>query len=491
MVFHYVPEGIERLTSTRSQSTASKGAIAVIDDEPNMGRILTKILRMEGYHVVAFTDPTEALAELRNVQPDIVLTDVRMPEMDGMQVLRAIKQEMPQTQVLMMTAYGTVEGVKEALREGALDYVSKPFKTDELLLTLQKAMEHKRVVEENVSLTEVIKRTAPPELFIGEDPKMVEIRQLIRRLAPTESAVLIRGESGTGKEIVARAIHNHSGRKGRFVPINCASIPENLMESELFGYEPGAFTGADQRKLGLIELASGGTLFLDEVGELPLSLQVKLLRVLQEREIQRVGGLRAIPVDIRLLAATNRNLKQAIEEGRFRPDLYFRLNVINIRIPALRERVEDISLLADHFLRRFSVKMNRPDIEISADAMRALDRYSWPGNVRELENVIERTVVLSEGPKIEIQDIPPDILGKGTPPLGFPSIPAAGLDPNASYRDARNEFEHAYIENLLIQARGNVAEAARVSGISRRNFYEKIERLRINPHDYKKGPGER
>lgn len=456
-----------------------------------MGRILTKILRMEGYHVVAFTDPREALSELRNVQPDVVLTDVRMPDMDGMEVLRTVKREMPQTQVLMMTAYGTVDGVKEALREGALDYVTKPFKTDELLLTLQKAMEHKRVVEENVSLSEVIRRTSPAETLIGDDASMVEIRHLIGRVAPTESAVLIRGESGTGKEIVARAIHNHSGRKGRFVPINCASIPENLMESELFGYEPGAFTGADQRKLGLVELASGGTLFLDEVGELPLSLQVKLLRVLQEREIQRVGALRAIPVDIRLLAATNRNLKAAIDEGRFRADLYFRLNVINLRIPPLRERVSDIPRLANHFLTRFAAKMNRPGLSISPEALRALERYGWPGNVRELENVIERIVVLSEGIRIELSDIPPDILGKGTPPIGFPSIGTVPTPAGASFKEARNEFERAYIEKLLENARGNVAEAARVSGISRRNFYEKIERLNINPHDYKKGPSER
>mgnify|MGYP003773798347 CR=1 FL=1 len=473
--------------SIQNHTSPSRGAVAIIDDEPNMGRILTKILQMEGYTVVSFTNPRQALAELSQVQPDIVLTDLRMPEMDGMEVLRSIKRDMPQTQVLIMTGYGTIEGVKEALREGALDYVTKPFKTDELLLTLQKAMEHKRVVEENVSLTEVIKRTAPADTLIGEDPAMAEVRQLIRRIAPTESAVLIRGESGTGKEIVARAIHSHSGRKGRFVPINCASIPENLIESELFGYEPGAFTGADQRKLGLMELASGGTLFLDEVGELPASLQVKLLRVLQEREIQRVGGLRTIPVDIRLLAATNRNLKHAIDEGRFRADLYFRLNVINLRIPPLRERIKDIPLLTRHFLDRFAVKMNRPDINIAPEAMRALQAYPWPGNVRELENVIERMVVLSDGPRLEIGDLPADILGRGTPPLGFPSMPNVPLDPNASYREARSEFERAYIEKLLIQARGNVAEAARVSGISRRNFYEKIERLNINPHEYKKG----
>jgi len=464
-----------------------RGAVAVVDDEPNMCKVLTKILRMEDYNVITFTNPREALEHIRQVQPDVVLSDIKMPELSGMELLKAVKRDLPQIEVLIMTAFGTIDEAKEALREGALDYVTKPFKTDELLLALQKAMEHKRLVEENLSLNEVLKRTAPADTFIGESPQIQEIRELIEKIAPTETAVLIRGESGTGKEIVARAIHNKSGRSGRFVPINCASIPENLMESELFGYERGAFTGADQRKLGLIELASGGTLFLDEVGELPPALQVKLLRVLQEREIQRVGGLRGIPVDIRLLAATNRNLKTAIHEGRFRTDLYYRLNVISLRLPPLRGRRDDIELLTRHFLERFSQKMNRPGMDVSEDALDALRMYRWPGNVRELENVVERTMVLCERPLIEISDIPPDILGKGTPAVGIQAITTPPrVDSSLPFRDARSKFEKAYVERLLERAKGNIAEAARLSGISRRNLYEKIERLEIDPRKFKK-----
>ncbi|MCX7011931.1 MAG: sigma-54 dependent transcriptional regulator [Candidatus Sumerlaeota bacterium] len=473
--------------SPRSRYPASAGTVAVVDDEPNMCKILNKILRAEGYHVVTYTDSREALEQIRQAQPDVLLTDIRMPEVDGMDVLKAVKRDMPQTQVLVMTGYGTIDGAKEALREGALDYVTKPFRTDELLLAIQKAMEHKRLVEENISLTEVIRRTSPADTLVGDDAKIGEIRAMVDRIAATESAVLIRGESGTGKEIVARAIHNKSGRPGRFVPINCASIPENLMESELFGYEQGAFTGADQRKLGLIELATGGTLFLDEVGELPPALQVKLLRVLQEREIQRVGSLRTIPVDIRLLAATNRNLKTAIDEGLFRTDLYYRLNVINLRLPPLRERVGDIAVLAAFFLERFGRKMNRPDIAIAPDALEALKRYRWPGNVRELENVIERMVVLSDSATLRLPDVPPDILGHATPPTGFAAVAIpAQIDSNQPYLSARRQFESAYIEKLLERTEGNVSEAARLSGISRRSFYEKIERLGINPHLFKK-----
>ena len=476
---------------TPSSAKASKatvlGSVAVIDDEPNMCKILTKILRAEGYRVVTFTDPREALEQIRQVQPDVVLIDIRMPEMNGMEALKAIKRGLPQTQVLVMTAYGTIDGAKEALREGALDYVTKPFRTEELLLALQRAMEHKRLVEENISMAEVIRRTSPADTLIGEDPKIREIRALIDKIAPTESAVLIRGESGTGKEIVARAIHNKSGRPGRFVPINCASIPENLMESELFGYEQGAFTGADQKKLGLVELASGGTLFLDEVGELPPNLQVKLLRVLQEREIQRVGSLRTIPVDIRLLAATNRNLKEAIYEGSFRTDLYYRLNVINLRLPPLCERQGDIPILVRFFLERFARKLNRPEMTIEPEALRALERYRWPGNVRELENVIERMAVLCDTPTMNLACVPPDILGRGTPPTGFPAIQApAQIDPNQPYREARRQFEAAYVEQLLERAGGNVTEAARLANISRRNLYEKIERLGIDPRHFKK-----
>ncbi len=484
-----MPRIHDAMAARPSESKPSfQGAIAIIDDEENMCKVLVKILRMENYHVVSYMDPREALDQIRLTHPDVVLTDVRMPGMDGLELLRTIKRDLPNTQVLVMTAYGTIDGVKTALQAGALDYVAKPFRTEELLLSVQKAMEHKRLVEENVSLNEMIRRAAPAATLIGADPQIEEIRQIIRKIAPAQTAVLIRGESGTGKEIVARSIHEQSGRPGRFVPINCASIPDNLLESELFGYEQGAFTCAEQRKLGLIELASNGTLFLDEIGELPPAMQVKLLRVLQEREIQRVGGLRAIQVDIRLLAATNQNLKQLIDDGRFRTDLYYRLNVINIRMPALRERPGDIRILAEFFLKRFAERMARPAIDISEEALDALRRYHWPGNVRELENVIERMTVLWGGGRIELADVPNDILGIPTPAFGFQSVHPMEerADAGRKYQDAKADFEAAYIQQALERAGGNVAEAARMTGISRRNLYEKLEKLGIDPRGYKK-----
>ncbi len=472
-----------------------KATIVVLDDEENMGTILSRILQMEGYHVTPFSDPVKAVEHVKATPPDLVITDMRMPELTGMDVLKATLEASPETNVIVMTAYATVEKAVECMRAGAFDYITKPFKSDELVLTVSKAVAHTRLLRENESLTETLNRqTGMDVAMVGESPAMHQIEELVSRVAPTDSAVLIRGESGTGKELVAKAMHQRSRRrKKRFVAINCASIPENLLESELFGHEKGAFTGADRTKMGMFELATGGTLFLDEIGELPLSLQAKLLRVLQEREIQRVGGVHTIPVDIRLVAATNRSLRRAIAAKEFREDLYYRLNVIEIKLPPLRERTGDVGVLARHLLEKICRRMHRPVLKISQEAIEALEQYAFPGNVRELENIIERCVVLCDCDTIEVEDIPQEIRraveygldNEAFQSGGYPAITGAerpavsGGDGAAlpEFREARDSFEKEYLQRALASAKGNVSEASRMTGLSRRHFYEKMEKL--------------
>lgn len=453
-----------------------RGSVVVIDDEPDMCKILTKALNIEGYHVTAFTSPLRGLEYVQKYRPDLVLTDIKMDELDGMEVLRRVKEIDPNIVVIMITAYGTIEGAIEAMKLGAFHYLKKPFQLDEMLALIDKALSFKRLKDENLGYQEHAALLYGEVEIIGESPAMKKVKELIARIAPTDSSVLIYGESGTGKELVAKAIHQLSPRKNkRFVPINCAGIPETLIESELFGYEKGAFTGATQTKMGLIELANDGTLFLDEIGDLPLPLQAKLLRVLQEREIQRIGGLKQIPVDIRLLAATNRDLKYEMEQGNFRRDLFYRLNVINITLPPLRERREDIPLLIDYFLKKYSRSARNPQIRFSPSAIEALMNYNWQGNVRELENIIERLTVLIDKPVIEREDLPADIIGVSVSPRI-----------SADYRTAREEFERNYIIELLRRTQGNVSDAARLAGLSRRHLYDKIEKYKINLDEIKK-----
>lgn len=453
-----------------------RGSVVVIDDEPDMCKILTKALNIEGYHVTAFTSPLRGLEYVQKYRPDLVLTDIKMDELDGMEVLRQVKEIDPNIVVIMITAYGTIEGAIEAMKLGAFHYLKKPFQLDEMLALIDKALSFKRLKDENLGYQEHAALLYGEVEIIGESPAMKKVKELIARIAPTDSSVLIYGESGTGKELVAKAIHQLSPRKNkRFVPINCAGIPETLIESELFGYEKGAFTGATQTKMGLIELANDGTLFLDEIGDLPLPLQAKLLRVLQEREIQRIGGLKQIPVDIRLLAATNRDLKYEMEQGNFRRDLFYRLNVINITLPPLRERREDIPLLIDYFLKKYSRSARNPQIRFSPSAIEALMNYNWQGNVRELENIIERLTVLIDKPMIEREDLPADIIGVSVSPRI-----------SADYRTAREEFERNYIIELLRRTQGNVSDAARLAGLSRRHLYDKIEKYKINLDEIKK-----
>lgn len=443
-----------------------------------MCKILSRILVLDGFSVTCFCRPAEAIEYIRRTPPDLVLTDMKMPEITGMEVVRATHDASPGTGIVIMTAYGTIEGAIDAMRAGAFDYVRKPFQTDELLITLTKALEQRRLLVENETLNETLRRQTEHTQIIGTSPLIQEVVSLIGKAAPTSSAVLIYGESGTGKELVAKAIHKQSPRRKKsFVAINCASIPEPLLESELFGHEKGSFTGADRTKMGLIELAHEGTLFLDEIGDLPFLLQSKLLRVLQEHEIQRVGGLRTIPVDVRLLAATNRDLKSAIDMKEFRTDLFYRLNVITITLPPLRDRVGDIPVLVEHFLEQTRIRLRKPRASISEDAMRALEQYHYPGNVRELENIIERMIVLCDSNSLGISDIPADIRSKVSTSYARETTPLQHTD----YREAREEFERAYLLKVIETTRGNISEAARLSGLSRRHFHEKIDKLKIRP----------
>jgi len=381
--------------------------VLVADDESNMRRVLEAILRREGYDVVTAANGLDAVSEM-NRDIRTVITDLKMPGLDGMGLLRKLQQDYPEVPVVMITAHGSVESAVEAVKLGAFDYLEKPFEQEQIRQIVAKAMK----------THELARRDARPEAptargrfhLIGEAPAIRQIFAVVEKVADTPSTVLITGESGTGKELVARALHENSSRhKGPFIKINCAAIPRTLMESELFGYEKGAFTGAVGAKPGRFELAHGGTLFLDEIGEIPIEMQVKLLRVLQESEFERVGGIKTIKVDVRLVTATNRDLTREIAEESFREDLFYRLNVVPIHIPPLRDRREDIPLLVEHFIAKFNDRLKKQIARISDEAVARLTVYNWPGNIRELENMMERTMLFCEGPEIHARDLPPEM----------------------------------------------------------------------------------
>lgn len=489
---------------------AEKPQIVVVDDEPNMGKILSKVFALEGYDVAVFDSPLKALPEIKARQADVVLSDLRMPGMTGEEMLEKLRAQGFVGEVILMTAYATVESALRCVRAGAFDYITKPFETKSLLATVKRAVEKSRRAERSQTgeappvapassgtATANINSSIDKEL-VGSSPEMAAVKDLIRKIAPSEASVLITGESGTGKELAARAIHRTSSRANkRFVAINCASIPETLIESELFGHEKGSFTGANETKRGLLEAAEGGTLFLDEIGELPLALQSKLLRALQEREITRVGSVENIAVDIRVVAATNRSLSTAVQNGEFREDLYYRLNVLNIRMPALRKRTVDIPMLVENFLREFRERDGlRQEMKIAPDVMQKLMAMEWPGNVRELRNYIERLTVLSDGPTITMTVLTDLSTNESQTFKAIRTIPGAGVTPPrdpkeisdvVDFRHARDRFEAEYIKKVLRSCGGNVSEAAKKSGMSRRNFYEKIEKLGIDPSEYKGG----
>jgi two-component system response regulator AtoC len=457
---------------------ADRPRILVVDDEVNMGRILTKLLTLEGFDVRAFSSPTEALQQLPAIRPLVVLSDLRMPGLTGEELLERVKREDPSTEVLLMTAYGTVDSAMRCVRQGAFDYVTKPFETDALLAAVKKAAAK--------ALLARPQEAPATDDMIGESPALIALRELVGRFAPVDAPVLILGESGTGKELVARALHRRSPRRhGPLVTINCASIPETLLESELFGHERGAFTGAQEEKIGLAEAANGGTLFLDEIGEMPLALQAKLLRLLQEREITRVGAVHPRPVNIRVLAATHRPLLDDAGAGRFREDLYYRLHVLSIHLPALRDRPQDIPLLAEFFLGRCRQELGRPGLRWDSNALADLASRPWRGNVRELENTVQRLAIMTDGDVIATPRVTAAASSQG--PLGSQPERPEGSDPATvqDYWTEKDEFEADYLRRVLRACAGNVSEAARRSGMSRRNLYEKLEKLGLNPESFK------
>jgi two-component system response regulator PilR (NtrC family) len=456
-------------------------AILVVDDEASMREFLEILLGKQGHRVQAASDVTGALARVADGGVDLVITDLRLGGESGIDVLRRVKEVSPATEVVMVTAFATTENAIQAMKLGAYDYVLKPFKVDELRLVVEKALEHRALVQENRVLRHRVgkPRLAPREI-IGHGPAIEEVRALVEKVAPTRTTVLVSGESGVGKEVVARAIHDRSDRRDQpFVAINCGAIPEGLIESELFGHERGSFTGASEAKAGLFEVAGSGTLFLDEVAELPLGLQVKLLRAVQERRVRRVGGTADIPVAARIVAATNRDLQAEVAAGRFREDLFYRLNVIQLRVPSVRERREDVPLLAAHFLARFTVEAGKPELRLSAEAEKRLCEYDYPGNVRELANVVERAVTLADGPEIVVSDLPPALRGPSAgapPPAAAVALPESGLDLQA-HLDA---IERRLIEEALARAGGVKTDAARLLSLTFRSLRYRLAKFGID-----------
>ncbi|GAI09406.1 unnamed protein product, partial [marine sediment metagenome] len=431
----------------------TKKQILIIEDEANMRHMLEVLLRKSGYEVKTAADGHQGLKAIERERFHFILCDIKMPRMDGMAFLKSATDKLKETPVIMMSAYGTVDTAIEAMKLGAYDYISKPFKTDEVLLTLKKAEERERLKSENLRLKDQIHRIEKSYSFdniVAKSHSMQSVFDLIKKVADYKTTVLITGDSGTGKELIARAIHfNGSRHNGPLVSINCGGIPETLLESELFGYKKGAFTDAKQDKPGRFEEADNGTIFLDEIGELPFSLQIKLLRVLQEEEITPLGSTGTKKVDVRVIAATAKDLGEEIKKGLFREDLYYRINVVNIYLPPLRERVEDIPLVTDHFIKLFNTKLEKNITGISSEVMERFMTYPWPGNVRELENVIERAILLAPGNTLEISDLPPGLQVDQNPPFG---ITPEGI---SSIKAASRILEKELIERALSKTEGN------------------------------------
>ena len=445
--------------------------ILIVDDDEITCNLLEEVLSKEGYVVDKALNGREAIAKGENKPYDVVLTDIRMIDVDGMEVLRAYRQKSPDSIIIMMTAFGSIETAIGAIKEGAYDYVSKPFKLDEIKLTIRRALEQKRLLQENLFYRQELITKYKLENIVGRSPQMLQVYKTVARVAESRSTVLIAGESGTGKELVARAIHFNSPRSSKpYVAVDCGSLAETLLESELFGHVRGAFTGAVTNKKGLFEEADNGTCFLDEVGDISLAMQAKLLRVIQEHEIKRVGGTETTKIDVRIIAATNKNLEELVAEKKFREDLFYRLNVVSIHLPPLRERLDDIPFLADHFLRKYAAENEKPVSRISAEVLDLLLRYQWPGNVRELENVIERAVTLSPHSLILPEDLPRRLRVEPS------EISATSLPSQVSL----TELEKIYIKKVLEETGGNKKRAADILGIDRRTLYRMAARYGIS-----------
>jgi len=443
--------------------------ILLVDDDLDFQEIVTDRLAALGYRVFVASNGHEGLALLEQEGPQVVLLDIEMPDMNGLAVLQAMRTRAHDVTVVMLTAYGTIERAVEAMRQGAYDFIPKPFEPEHLVLTVQKALERERLKREVAILSEAVGERY--RQVVGQSATMQHALEMAKKVASSTATVLLLGESGTGKELFARAIHDWSERRTKpFIAINCVALAKDLLESELFGHEKGAFTGAHQLKKGKLELAQGGTVFLDEVGDIAPELQAKLLRFLQEREFERLGGTTVIQVDARMIAATNRDLAEAIREGRFREDLYYRLNVVAIQLPPLRERKDDIPALAHFFLRRFAAETKKPFTAITPDAQARLLAYAWPGNIRELQNVIERAVVLGHGPRVTLQDLPASLVAAEPQPSST----------SVTYHAAIQAYRREVILRALAQAQGNHAAAAKALGLQRTYLQRLLRTLHID-----------
>ncbi len=482
------------------EDAARPARVLVVDDEPSVLRALEVILRKKGHDVVALDSPIAAMQRLASEDFDVAMLDIRMPELSGIELLNAVKHRRPEVEVIMMTGHATVDTALAAMKAGAHDYLIKPFieKPDDIehvAYVVARAAERKRLQDRNRQLTTRLEAMENTQGLVGSSGPMREVVRMIEAVAYSATTVLVQGESGTGKELVARALHARSPRRAQaFVAINCGALTETLLESELFGHVKGSFTGANRDHKGLFESATGGTIFLDEIGDIPLSTQVRLLRVLQEGEIKRVGSTEPIKVDVRVIAATHRELPKLVRAGKFREDLFYRLNVIAIPLPALRDRLDDVPLLAHHFVRRYADRLGKQIHSISPQAIELLCAYRWPGNVRELENAIERAVVLCRGDLIQPVDLPPSVSGRTAPVLRDAAGAAADAEMILqSYATAKEvalrNFERRYVDALMKACEANISAAARRAGMDRSNFKRVLRKYQPDVADEGDGEG--
>ena len=464
--------------------------ILIVDDEPHIVELVVTACKELGHETFPFTNSQKALDQLETVSPQLVISDIKMGKVDGFDVLRQVKHDLDNCQVILMTGQGSEEVAEKAIAEGARYYIRKPFKISEMQARVKHVIDYTDTAKERDTLKKVVKRSVNPENIIGTSPKMDEVYHLIRKIADTDSTILIQGESGTGKELVARALHFNSSRQHHpFVAINCSALPENLLESELFGHKKGSFTGAVADKAGLFEEAERGTIFLDEVNSMALPLQTKLLRVLQERQLRRVGDTKTVAINVRVLGATNESLLEKVKEGKFREDLYYRLAVIPVELPPLRDRPEDIPLLVQHFLKKSPGTGDAP-LKIDPKAIVVLQAYNWPGNVRELENAIERASALRDDNTIRVKDLPPQVIHHAAGGV-VRSGSGAGLPIGKKLDDFIRDQEHRFIEETIKHAAGNREKAAKMLGVSMATLYRKIEAKAIKPSKTAKAPARR
>jgi DNA-binding NtrC family response regulator len=459
----------------------NKLKILVIDDEPDMLMGFAKLLEAQGHHPFPVSDAASAARILEEEQIDMVFTDLLMPEIDGLQILELVQKNNPSIPVIIFSAYGTIDRAVIAMKAGAFDFIEKPFDAERITMAIRKALNHMNLFNERNNLLNQLEDKFRYDNIIGNSSAIKLVFEMVEKVANSEANILITGESGTGKELIARSIHAHSNRKTKpFVPVNCGAFPENLFEAEIFGYEKGAFTGANKRKQGLLEYANGGTFFMDEVCELPMPLQTKFLRSIQDKQVRHLGGNELIHVDVRIISATNENIRTALSSQKLREDLYYRLNVINIHLPPLRERKEDIRLLAESFLRKFSSSMHKGISGFSEKVLHLFEEYNWPGNVRELENIVERAVTLSKGTIITEAELPNQLFSPESSPGSFDEIKF-----NDAKQMAINDVEKKYLLHLLEKHKGNITRMAEDAGMTRRNMHRLLNNHNLDTDQWR------